>query len=271
MISARGKRLRASEHGQGAAALDVGADALQVVADAVGQILEVLQHDQVERGELLLEQLARGERDERHLVVGDQGDIVLGAQDEKRDQIDVGVGLQHLAQGADVPGRLPRHLQDADLVAQHPHHEGARVVAGDRLSADVRHRDLVDVAPDARRGDLEGDPHLVVARWQLHHLLTQRLAVGGQGDRDLLRGQAGGLDDGVDAHHGAHEGELVGQHALDREVAQARARRPHGVDAGLEPSQEVLGVFVEATGGGAVAYHDDAGEVAAIVAAAHVL
>src|SRR5215471_13361138 len=85
VVAAARERLRAAEHREPAAAFDVAADVLEVVADAVRQVLEVLQDDEVERRQLLLEQLARRERDQRHLVVGYERYVVLRAQDEEAD------------------------------------------------------------------------------------------------------------------------------------------------------------------------------------------
>ena len=118
-VAAAGERQVAADHGDGAPLLDVVAHVGEKRLDAVGGVVEVLEDHQVERAELLLEDLEGGERDQRQIVVVPGLLVGLGAQDEERHQIDVGIAAQHRAQEALVPRGPAGQVQDADAIPDH--------------------------------------------------------------------------------------------------------------------------------------------------------
>ena len=76
-----------------------------------------VEDDELELVDLLLEQLAGREGDQRELVDRRAVLLLRRAQNGEMDEIDAGVGLEKVAPGALAGMRLARHQQDAQLVA----------------------------------------------------------------------------------------------------------------------------------------------------------
>ncbi len=157
-VVAGGEAHVAADDDQGAALLHVLGDVTEVTADLMVEGVEVVEDDEVERAELLLEQLVGREGDQaelggRVLAVG----VLDAAEDVVAEQLDVGVAAEQGPQGAHVPVGAAGDVQHADLVAQDLEHEGAVVVGGGRLAGQRARGDLVDELADAIGGDLEAD------------------------------------------------------------------------------------------------------------------
>ncbi len=144
-VPSAGERQVAAHHGQGAARLDVSAHAGQVGFDPIGLEIEVVEDEQVERLELFVEDFLVRKRDEGHLVRTHGHIVGVGAQDEERDQIDVGVEAQHRAQETFVPRWAAAYVQDTDAVADDLEGEGLAVVAVQRLAGQHGRSDLEHV------------------------------------------------------------------------------------------------------------------------------
>ena len=97
--------------------LDVMGDILEVERRQHAPALIAVEDDQVELIELVLEQLAGGEGDQRQLV--DRRAVLLfgGAQNGEMDEVDRGIGLEHVAPGPLAGMRLARHEQHAHVLA----------------------------------------------------------------------------------------------------------------------------------------------------------
>ncbi|MBK8717230.1 MAG: hypothetical protein IPN32_21155 [Deltaproteobacteria bacterium] len=184
--------------------------------------VEVVQHHQIERAQLLLEQLLGGEGDQRERLAVLARDVVEVAQDVVAQQLDVGVAAQQGPQRADVPVGATGHVQHTDLVAQHLHHERAAVVRDRGLAGQLGHEDLVDELPHTIGRDLEFDPLRHAVPGQRQAALADGLAVATQRHRGPLTAQAVRDDGGLERGDVLDERELARADLGDRDVAQRR-------------------------------------------------
>jgi hypothetical protein len=102
---------------QGAAVADVVGDVAQIDVRQNAAVGEAVEDDEVETGQLFLEQLAGREGDERQLVERRHVVALGGAQDGEVDQIHGGIGFEQAAPGAFVQGGFAGDEQDAEAVA----------------------------------------------------------------------------------------------------------------------------------------------------------
>ena len=131
------------EHG--AAALHIAGDVLQIEERQHAAALIAVEDDQVELIELLLEQLAGGEGDQRQLV--DRRAVLLfrRPQNGEMHEIDRCVGFQHVAPGALAGMRLAGDQQHAQILAHALDREHGAIVHGGELAGRGFGLDLDDV------------------------------------------------------------------------------------------------------------------------------
>ena len=236
-VVAGGEALITADHRERAAVADVGGDSVEVLRHPVRAMVEVLEDHQVERLELLLEDLLRGEGNERELVLRAVRIVSGRPQDEEADQVDVRVLLQELPEEAHVPRGAADHQEDAYAVADHLEDKGARIVLRDGLA-------LVDRSGDGERelaGSVGNERQLDLvpraAAVDVHRLLRDHLPFAAQHDRHVGRSETARGDHHVDRHLVAHEGEVVDGDPFHRQVLQRlRSDRQHE-DRDVQPAQ----------------------------------
>ena len=118
-------------------------------------VLVAVEDDQVEIVDLLDEQLARREGDQRQFV--DRRAVLLfrRPQNGEMDEIDRGVGLQQVAPGALAGMRLAGNQQHAQILADAVDHGDGAVVGVGQLAVGAVDRQFDDVAAGARNGELQ--------------------------------------------------------------------------------------------------------------------
>ncbi len=116
-----------------------------------------VEDDELELVDLLLEQLARREGDQRQLVDRRAVLLLRRAQDGEMDEIDAGVGLEQVAPGALAGMRLAGDQQHAQLVAHAVDRDHGAVVDGRELVLERRRLDLDDVRPGMRDRHVDAD------------------------------------------------------------------------------------------------------------------
>ena len=116
-----------------------------------------VEDDEVELVDLLLEQLARRERDQRQLVDRRAVLLLRRTQNGEVHEVDAGVGLQQIAPGALAGMRLAGDQQHAQLVAHAVDRDHGAVVDGGQFAFERRRLDLDDVRPGMRDRDLRVD------------------------------------------------------------------------------------------------------------------
>ena len=117
-----GEACRAGEFGPGrdqhrAAFAHIAHDVLEIGRGQDALVGVAVEDDEVEFLDLLLEQLARREGDQRKLVDRRAVLLLRRAQDGEVDEVDVGVGFQKVAPGALARMRLARDEEHAQLLA----------------------------------------------------------------------------------------------------------------------------------------------------------
>ena len=200
-------------------------------------MVEVLEDHQVERLELLLEDLLRGEGNERELVLRAVRIVSGRPEDEEADQVHVRVLLQELPEEAHVPRGPADHQQDAHAVANHLEDERARVVLRDGLalvdrSADGE-RELAGAVGNERQLDLVPRAAAV----DVHRLLSDHLALAAQHDRHVGGSETARGDHDVDRHLVAHEGEVVDGDPFHRQILQRLRPDREREDRNVQPAQ----------------------------------
>src|SRR5262249_35775001 len=120
-----------------------------------------IKDDELKLVDLLLEQLARWEGDQRQFV--DRGTVLLlrRAQNGEMHEIDAGIGLEQIAPRALARMRLAGAEQDEQLVAHAVDGDDRAIVDGGELSFERRRFDLNDIRPGVRdrHGDVDGGAH----------------------------------------------------------------------------------------------------------------
>ena len=150
----------AGRHEHGAAALDIARDVLEIEQRQHAAPLIAVEDDQVELVELLLEQLARGEGDQRQLI-DRRAVLLLGrAQDGEMHEVDRGIGFQHVAPGALAGMRLAGDEQHAQILAHALDRQHDAIVDGGELAGRRLRFDLDDVRP----GMIDGDGNFAPSR-----------------------------------------------------------------------------------------------------------
>ena len=169
-----------------AALFDVAGDVLEIEQRQHAAPLVAVEDDQIELVELLLEQLAGGEGDQRELV--DRRPVLLLRRPQNREvhEVDRGVGLEHVTPGALAGMRLAGHQQHAQVLAHALDREHGAIVDGGELARGRLGFDLDDIGAgviDIDR-DLDG---LADADGPRH----RRLALMGDGELDRAAGLRG--------------------------------------------------------------------------------
>ena len=173
--------LGAGDLQQRAALLDIARDVVEIGERQQAAARVAIEDHEVELAELDLEQLARGERDQRQLA-DRRAVLLLGrAQDRKVHQVDRRVGLEQVAPHPQARIGLARDQQHAQPVAHAVDEEHLPVVArgqlaGQRLGLDLEHRLAGPVQLERHRARRAG----------LHAQLLAHLAVLAQGDGHRL-------------------------------------------------------------------------------------
>jgi hypothetical protein len=137
---------------QRAAAAHIFGDVVVIERRQDVAVLVAVEDDQVEILDLLDEQLARREGDQRQFV--DRRAVLLfrRAQDGEVDEVDRGVGLQQVAPGALAGMRLAGDEQHAQVLADALHLGDGAVVGVRQFAVQFADGQLDDVgAADARR------------------------------------------------------------------------------------------------------------------------
>ena len=136
---------------------DVARDVVVVRQLQQAAVLVAVEDDQVEVVDLLREQLARREGDERQLI--DRRPVVLlgRTQNGEVHEVDGGVGLQEVAPGALAGMRLAGDEQHAQVLAHALGGDDRAVVGGGQLARRGVELDLEDVLPGVRERHLDFD------------------------------------------------------------------------------------------------------------------
>ena len=127
---------------QGAAVLDVARDVVEVGERQQAAARVAVEDHQVELAELDLEQLARGEGDQRELADRRAVLLLRRPQDREVDQVDRGVGLEQVAPDAQARIGLAGDQQHAQAVAHAVDEEHLAVVERGHLARRRRGLDL---------------------------------------------------------------------------------------------------------------------------------
>ena len=176
--------------------------------------------------DLLLEQLAGRERDQRQLVDRRAVLLLRRPQDGEVHEVDGGVRLEQVAPGALAGMRLAGHQQHAQLVAHAVDRDHGAVVDGRQLVVERRGLDLDDVRPGMR--DLHVDADLLA---DAHVALVDGLAVAAHGDLRVAGRHALVLDPVGDGLRLPDDAEARRRDQHDAAVALVRAagdQRMHG-------------------------------------------
>ena len=146
-------------------------------------MLVAVEDDQVELVDLLREQLAGREGDQRELVDRRAVLLLRRPQNGEVDEVDRGVGLQEVAPGALAGMRLAGDEEDAEVLADALDRGDGAVVDLGQLAVERLGLELEDVG--AAMGDVDGE--LLRPRRRVTSLARQRVAVAGDGDADAAR------------------------------------------------------------------------------------
>ena len=144
-------------HQHGAAIAHITRDVVEIDDRQHALSRVAVEDDEVKLVDLLLEQLAGRERDQRELVDRRAVLLLRRTQNGEVHQVDAGVGLQQVAPGALAGMRLARHQQHAQLVAHAVDRDDGTVVDRGQLALDRGCLDLDDVGSGVRDGDLRVD------------------------------------------------------------------------------------------------------------------
>ena len=147
--------VRTGRDQHGAAVAHVAGDVVEIDDRQHALARIAVEDDELEVVDLLLEQLARREGDQRQLVDRRAVLLLRRAQDGEVDEVDRGVRLEQVAPGALAGMRLARDQQHAQLVAHAVDRDHGAVVDLRQLVVDRRGLDLDDVR--AGMGDLHVD------------------------------------------------------------------------------------------------------------------
>ena len=154
-------------------------DVLQIEQRQHAAALVAVEDDQVELVELLLEQLARREGDQRELVDRRAVLLLRRTQNGEMHEVDGSVGFQHVAPGALAGMRLARDQQHAQILPHALDREHGAIVDGGELAVGRLGLDLDDVG--AGMVDIDRDLDFLA---ELHALHDGRLALMGDGQLD---------------------------------------------------------------------------------------
>ena len=172
---------------QGAAVAHIAGDVVEIEQRQHAAMLVAVEDDQVELVDLLREQLAGGEGDQRQLVDRRAVLLLRRAQDGEVDEVDRGVRLQQVAPGALAGMRLAGDQQHAQVLADALDGDDGAVVDRRQLAGERLRLELDDVGP--AMGDVDDE---LAGHAGQHLLRRQRLAVDvdRHGDRRVVAGDA---------------------------------------------------------------------------------
>ncbi len=113
--------------------LDVAREGRKVTQEVVRSGVEVLEHDGVEARQMLAEELVDGEWNQCEVFLGRADVVGVRSENEERDHVDGGVGLEPHAKGAHVVGRSAGDVQDSNAIARNVERQKTPIVIWDRV------------------------------------------------------------------------------------------------------------------------------------------
>jgi hypothetical protein len=215
---------RSRRHHHGAALAHIAHDVLEIARGQDALVGVAVEDDEVEFLDLLLEQLAGREGDERELVDGRAVLLFRRAQDGEVDEVHIGVGLEQVAPGALARMGLAGDEEHAQLLADaldgdHRLVVGLRELAFQRLGFELHH-----VGAAVIDAHLQGE-----GRAGAHGEALEDLPVAAHGDGGGTRAAAF-QDLGPDGLVPADDAEARRLDQLDLPVALVRAPGHEGVE-----------------------------------------